>query len=214
MGVALRKRNTGFALVLLAALAACSPLRVLGPGRALVSVGGTKIMVAAPEGFCVDPDSLRTLGDGVFLLLTDCSRGGAAFGDAPHVAMTVHLSRDALFFPQEDRLDTLDRLDKFLQSKDGRQVLSRDGIAADVSTKGSAIRNDALFIYVSDEGGARIPGASKNYWRGFTQVKGGLVSLTVYGFDSNPLSKAKGLAYANALVLALAQANPSSDKAR
>ena len=122
--------------------------------------------------------------------------------------MTLNLSEDPLFLPQEDRLDTLNRLGAFLQSKNGRQVLSRDGNAADVSAEGSTISDDALFIYVSDSGGPRIKGASKNYWRGFTQVAGGLVSLTVYGFDAKPLGKGRGLAYAKALVLSLAEANP------
>jgi len=202
--------KTGATVLLLAAVAACSPFRVLGPDRALVTVGENRVMVAAPEGFCVDPDSHRILGDGVFLLLTDCVQGAATSSDAPRAAMTVHLSQDALFLPREDRLDTLERLGAFLQSKDGRQILSRDGTAVDVTTDATAIRNDALFIYVTDEGGARIPGASKSYWRGFTQVSGGLVSLTVYGFDSRPLSKNKGLSFANALVVSLAQANPSA----
>ncbi|MFQ5623902.1 MAG: hypothetical protein ACE5FS_10950, partial [Paracoccaceae bacterium] len=85
----------------------------MAPDRAEVRVGTHAVAVVAPRGFCVDPESLRVAGDGLFLLLADCSltegRGGRG-----RAAMTLHLSESPLFSPQEDRRETLERLGKFL----------------------------------------------------------------------------------------------------
>ena len=46
------------------------------------------------------------------------------------------------------------------------------------------------------------------------EVAGGMVSLTVYGFEDKPLSKGRGLAFADALVVSLTKANPQPAKAK
>ena len=77
-----RLRAAAAGLAGLLALAACDPAAIgrrrRQASRAKLDVAGRAVTIAAPPGFCIDPDSITSGADGAFVLMSDCGLLGAA----------------------------------------------------------------------------------------------------------------------------------------
>ena len=93
------------------------------------------IAITGPAGYCVDPTATRDTGDTGFVLLGNCAaiansrRAAQPATPAVLTAAVSPLGRGPL-------ADSLDELDAFFRSDDGRRLISRSGEAATVTVSG------------------------------------------------------------------------------
>ena len=170
------------AVLLLALLAGCA-VSLLAEDRVKVDVNGREVVVAAPEGLCIDPRSVDVTRAGAFMLMGDCAVLGGRTGRQVNAVITASVSTGGLPGTMED-------LRAFLTGP-GVVTLGKSGEFDKVSTLATRVREDILFIKVRDEGKPPVPGSSRDFWRAFFEVRGRLVGGAVVGFDSAPVSDAE-----------------------
>lgn len=161
---------------------------------ASASLAGGKVVVAAPRGYCIDRNTLKSGPSGGFALIGSCAVLGTSGPDVEPVVMTVQaqprlLRQEA---PDAAALATAAAPAKVLERADG------DGIS---------------MIHLA-EGGDRVLGAGDGrYWRGAMLINGYLVGLALYAPKDSPAAGTRGKAYMLALAEALREASPIRDYA-
>ncbi|MEO1550832.1 MAG: hypothetical protein AAFR93_10430 [Pseudomonadota bacterium] len=163
------------ALFCTAALAACAAQ--IGPAAQTLSlqVGGSDVVLAAPDGFCFDPVSLDRSGVGVSALMADCAvlgvgePEGRPFG----AVLSATVTREAL-------PGNLAEMEGFLRSEPGRLAL---GGGAEVEVLASTQADGVLFLKLRQDTTRVLPTAAQEQWRGFFEASGRMVSVAVTGFQ-------------------------------
>lgn len=167
-------------------------------GIRTLSLLGGDVRVRGPEGYCVD-QSASNARDG-FAVLAGCAllSDGAA----------VMPSLDGLITVQFGEADTASVTDNeeafaaFLQTDAGRGLLAADGDLANVAEVATITDKTAVLARFEDASGPAIAGTSGAQWRGFLDVRGRLVTVSVLSFDRAELSRSEG---ERLLVVAMAQ---------
>ncbi len=174
-------------------LAACA-VSIPAIDRAELRVQGARVTVVAPEGFCVDPQSVDVTRAGGFLLFGDCAVLNAAEpADAP-VSAVISASVSNAPLP-----GSIEDLRGFLVEGPGVVTLGRSGEADKVRVLSSRIRDGVLYVKIEDRGPSPVPGASPVFWRGFFEAGGRLSIGTVNGFADRRLSDGDAQALLKAL---------------
>lgn len=196
----MRFARGGIGLVLILSLAGCmSGLSVPTAGRidrsapTEVTVSGKEIVVAGPDGFCIDPSSVEDRKDGVsFVLLGNCAAISRSAEDAqpPFHAL---LSASVRLNPGAAMADQMDLAQEFLRAPEGRALLSRTGDASTVTVIDSFAESDTLFLRARDTSEGYAPNMSPEHWRAIFDVRDRVIAVAVYGFEDAPLSSALGL---------------------
>lgn len=194
------------------ALTACDPSMAPGAGaasRARVNVAGQAVTIAAPPGFCVDAGSTSQTADGAFVLMSDCALLGApASGRAPvGAALTASVSTAGLG-GEGDAAASLEDLQDFAATAEGRAVLGRSGQPGRVRILDSQLKDGVLYVLVEDRGTLPIAGIDRQFWRAFLEVNGRMVALSELGFEGAGFSLQDGLDHLAALAHATRAANP------
>jgi len=187
--------RTGVACLLLAGCA----VSLLSEDRVEVGVNGQDVVVAAPDGLCIDPRSVDVTRAGAFMLMGDCAALGGESARAVNAVVTASVSTGGL-------PGTLDDLQGFLTGP-GVVTLSKSGELEKVSALTTRIVDDILFIKVRDEGRPAVPGATQEFWRGFFEVSGRLIGASVVGFDTAPISDAQARGLIGSLAVRTRAAN-------
>lgn len=192
------KSFAGLAVIALV-VAACSSSR-LGTMSArsrttTISVAGKGIAIEGPPGFCVDKQVSQTGGDPAFVLLGNCGVVSPSAGSqqpAVKALLTASVAdnKQAVFGVFNSGV----KLDRFFRSRKGRRALSRSSNPATVSVLDTFQKDGMFFLRARDTSKGIVPGASQNYWRGYFDLEGEIVSVSVIGFKSKPLPPAKSLA--------------------
>ncbi len=168
--------------VALLALAACGDeVPGSGPGSGLheTQVLHGALVVAAPQGYCINPKASVAHGDAITVLMGRCTaKGGLA---AAVVSITIGPPASAGVL-----LAGPDMLAKFFTSVPGRRVLARDGVAGHVIVLQAQAEAGSLFLHVNDQ-------KAGEYWRAITAVKGRLVTISASGVEGAPLTPDQGL---------------------
>mgnify|MGYP001815689118 CR=1 FL=1 len=182
------------------ALAACVP--AVDVGRAApqkLAVPEARVIVAGPPGYCVDEQASRVSGaGGAFVLLGSCaSIAGSARAPKPSspgvltVTVADGLTGDAVI------ARTLDDLAAFFRTREGRAALSRSGDPASVEVLDIRLAEDTLYLRARDRSSDR--GMSHDYWRALFGVNDRLLTVSVAGFETRPMSPEAGWATTEAL---------------
>ena len=167
--------------------------RTSPPAMQTVTVSKRQLVIAAPQGFCVDRQASQLESDPAFVLFGNCAaisdRSGAL---QPQVKalLTASVSQNGSGTPIRD---TLPALDGFFRSEDGRAALSRDGDPARVEVLDSFQQDDTYFIHATDTSDPVAPGTANEYWRAYFDVEDQIVSVSVIGFTERPLSPDESL---------------------
>lgn len=186
----------GAALAALTLLVACSGVQqdATGPTpipkAVRVTAGDVDLVVAAPNGFCIDRATIDENRRGTFMFLSDC-RVVASTGKAARVPissiLTASISPTGLVGSENGVKPALAALGQFLSTPVGAFTLSKshvDGATSILQTKQTDV---ALYLLVEDTAFDGSAGVSNRYWRAFTEVNGRLVALSVTGYsDSDP----------------------------
>ncbi len=189
-------------------LAACGGSRPSGADRVdrggvatrptaptVINVAGQKVVIQGPSGFCVDRQSSQIGGDTAFVLLGNCAVVSPSNrASQPKVKALLTASISASRRGVATVAQSVNGMDKFFRSDTGRTALSRDSDPSKVKILDTFQTNSAFFIRASDSSKGIVPGAASDYWRSYFDLNGQIVSVSVIGFRSAPLSPEAGLA--------------------
>lgn len=159
-----------------------------GEGIRTLSLLGGDVRVRGPQGYCVDQGA------------SNARRGFAV------LAGCALLSEDAAVMPALDGLITVQFGDEgtasvtdneeafaaFLKSDTGRALLAGDGDMANVPQVATIADRAGVLARFEDTSGPALAGTSGPQWRGFLDVRGRLVTVSVLSFDRAALSRGEG----------------------
>lgn len=197
--------KAGLALAAALTLAGCDAAPMVGAGaggfaftRAApekIAVANDSVIVAGPEGYCIDNRATRDQAAGAFVLLASCA-AITRRGTAPHpvfpALLTVSITPDAAgAVPVAKQAP---RLKRFFSSAEGRAALSRDGQASSIDVVETFTRDGAFIIHARDHGNDGTPGLSEDHWRAIFNVNGQIVSASVMALEDHPITDDAGMA--------------------
>jgi hypothetical protein len=181
------------------------------PSRAKVTVAGRSVVIAAPPGFCVDQPSTTMTNAGAFVLMSDCALLDHRSGRRTPVgaALTASVSSGGLGGEGDDEAATLDDLEGFLDTADGRALVGRSGRADRVRILSKQREGEVLYVLVEDRGRQPIAGIDPRFWRAFLEVNGRMTVLSVIGFEGSGPGLQDALDQLAAAAAAIRAANPA-----
>lgn len=213
MKIALRKKSLVFLLTMVPLLTACeapsnSGLATQIPRSKIVTAGGADVMIAAPQGFCLDEATVDENRKGAFVFLSDCRQVEGNWHRVPISAvLTASVSPSGLPGAEAGQAKALTALQGFLTTAPGAYTLGKSNNASGVRVVKSFTTDSALYILVEDTSTDTRDGASKQFWRGFTQSGGRLVAISVTGFSRNDPQEERALRIAQAFIQSILDAN-------
>lgn len=165
---ALHKMRVALAAVLILPLAACGGEGAMGSspkGEAprQVALFDGEVVVAGPEGYCVDPDSVQRSRGARFALVAGCANLGRTFANdvTPAVVTVSVLPHDGdAEQPSARRLAGPWQASGVLQEIDG---------------------DDIALIQLERGGDGLLPGGDPRHWRGAMVINGHMIGLAAYG---------------------------------
>ena len=179
------------------------PVDATGEGIRTLALMDGSVRARGPEGYCIDQGA------------SNARRGFAV------MAGCALLSEDAAVMPNLDGLITVQFGDAetasitdneeafaaFLKSDAGRGVLSATGDLANVSEVSTVSDRAGVLARFEDTSGPNFPGTSGPQWRGFLDIEGRLVTVSVLSFDRAALSRSEGERLLVVAMAELAEAN-------
>lgn len=156
-----------------------------------VTVADDTVTIAGPRGFCVDPRATKDSDGQAFVLLGNCAV--LAAGNHPQPDYQALLTAAVRENPGGPISDQFFAVRAYLNTTDGRALLSRSGDPETVRVLDTVARGDVLYIYARDTSDGYAPNMSSEHWRAVFDLQGRIVSVAVLGFESQPISKRDGL---------------------
>ncbi|TCO73517.1 hypothetical protein [Rhodovulum euryhalinum] len=160
-----------------------------------VTLSDGVVAIAGPRGFCIDGTATRDGENGAFVLMASCA---AITGrrTAPTPATDALLTASVAANPgpggsPEDRALVLAR---YFSSDEGRAALARDGRAASVTVDQMFDRDGLFFLRARDRSAGLKAGLRDDHWRAIFEVNGRIVTASVVGFETTPISDEAALA--------------------
>lgn len=161
----------------------------------LVSVAGKNVVIEGPEGFCIDRETSQIGGDTAFVLLANCQVVSPGFlAKRPSVKALLTASVSGGEAASGGRIsESMNSMDRFFRSETGRTALSRDSDPAKVEVLETFQQDDMFFLRARDTSTGIVPDAATDYWRAYFDLDEQIVSVSVIGFQSDPISADVGL---------------------
>ncbi len=158
-----------------------------------LAVAGRSVVVAGPDGYCIDRSVSKVAGKSAFVVMASCaSITGVAEAGTPlfPALLTAAVTRTEVGGPLPDAAE----LKTFVASEAGRAALARDGRAASVDILESQRNDDAFLIRLRDRSHGGVENVDEVYWRGLAVLNGQLLTISVLSFPDAPLTANQGLA--------------------
>ncbi|MBS9715389.1 hypothetical protein ACFFUT_14040 [Pseudohalocynthiibacter aestuariivivens] len=178
----------------LLALAGCIDGGGFGYAPSQMIVSQNSVVISGPPGFCIDRPASRDNADGAFVLMGSCAAiARSSKQPTPDVAavLMASVSTPVAGKPVSESLDTLER---FFTSEEGRAALSQTGHSDSVEVLDTLQRDKVFYIHARDASEGLASEVRDEYWRAFFDVKGRLVTASVFGTDERPFSSDAGRA--------------------
>ncbi len=188
--------NKSFVFIALAGFTACQGLD-LAPQSRKVSVLDGAVIIAPPNGYCVDAKASRSGKDSAVILMGRCSASSGLAAALVTASVGAAGSGAALSIGPV-------ALTRFFNSDQGLAMLSSSGKPEDVTVKAAQIDGETLFLQIEDK-------TTGTYWRAFSGLQGRLLSLTAAGVDQVILNPDDGR---NLLAQTLVALNKANSKPR
>lgn len=179
------------------------------PRAVTVSSANVPIIIAAPQGFCVDRATIDESPQGVFMFLSDCHiRENGRGARTPITAiLTASVSPSGLPGVEQGLQPALTALSQFLDTPVGAFSLSKSNIEGAASILESKQSDRALYLLINDAAFNDQAGASNRFWRAFTEINGRLVALSVTGYNGNDTDEERALRIIRAFMQTTLDAN-------
>ena len=206
----------GAALVALSVVVACTGVQDTATGptpipkAVRVTAGDVAVVIASPNGFCIDRATIAENANGAFMFLSDC-RVVASTGKAARVPissiLTASISPTGLAGIENGMKPALSTLEQFLATPVGVFTLGKSHVDGAVSILQTKQTDTALYLLVEDKAFSDDAGVSSRYWRAFTSVNGRLVALSVTGYSDSDPDEKRSLRIIRAFMQAIVDAN-------
>lgn len=179
------------------------------PRAVSVIAGDTSVVIAAPEGFCVDRATIDENSQGVFMFLSDChiQANGRSARKPISAILTASVSPSGLPGVEQGLQPALTALARFLDTPVGAFSLSKSNIEGATTILESKQSERALYLLIHDAAHTDQAGASNRFWRAFTEINGRLVALSVTGYNSNDPDEERALRIIRAFMQTTLDAN-------
>lgn len=203
-------RAAVFALAAAGLLSACGTtngpsLAIGGDPQRSVAVARGAVVIAGPEGYCVDRRGSRLGGEHAFVLLASCAAMARQGGpDAPYLPSLLTASVDKT----EGAPPSLTALRAFIMSADGRRAMARDGDPASAEVLSTDTVAGALILRVRDASAGNPDLLEQSYWRGLFSQNGRMVTVTAQGFRKTGLPLEDGRSKLLAFIREIRAATP------
>lgn len=175
-----------------------------------IAVGDGNVIIAGPQGYCVDLGGTRHGPETAFVLMGNCA---ALIGDntAPQPWIQALLAASiAKYSPRAQIMGDAEQLDRFFRSPQGRAALSRAGRAEDIEILDSFARDGTYFLRVRDSSGPEKTGLDAEHWRAVMIVNEHLVSLSVMPLASSGDTPQAGLTVVSQFAASVRGANAAA----
>ena len=202
--------RVAFGLITLLSLTACEGAGFgLGAprGDSRIAVAGGEVVVAGPRGYCVDKSATRDAADSAFVLMASCaSVTQSERAPTPRVAGVLVASVAA---PDGGApvTESMEAFGAFFNSDAGRAALSQTGQAETVEVLETSTAEGVFFVHARDSSDGLAEDVRDEYWRALFDVKGRLVSASVFGTEAQPFSTDAGRALLAQFVAQIRAAN-------
>lgn len=171
------------------------------PRRMVLDAAGRRVVLAPPEGACLDAEAAQVAPAAAFAVIRGC-------GGAPDEALRIVSVGSAPLFGPDDSFAGLRALETFLRSPAGRAELGLGGAPEAVRVLDMRRADGALYVLVEDSGEGRLPLASERFWRAFAELNGRVAVVSyapLTGVEPDPAAMLAGV---EEMVFALGEANP------
>jgi hypothetical protein len=175
------------------------------PAEAVVT--SDLIVVTGPSGFCVDDTATRAEGDTAFVLLGNCaaiSNSRRASQPEVPVVLTAAISEAS---DGGSIAESLDDLDAYFRSDEGRALLSRTQDAETVAVIDSVVEADQFMIHARDTSTGAMEGVAQDYWRAYFDVGSRIATLSVFALQGETVSRDDSLNVLRAFARSVRVAN-------
>ena len=135
---------------------------------------------------------LNLSSNSTFLLFGNCaaiSQSNSVTQSEVHAVLTTAISKDK----SKNRPFNREWLDSYLRSEDGKSNLSSNRNSEDIEVLDSFKMDEAYFVLIQNNGERKSEGISKHSWRAYLEVSGYLISLSIIGFNQNPMKHNESL---------------------
>ena len=179
------------------------------PRAVTISSADVPIVIAAPEGFCVDRATIDDNPQGVFMFLSDCHiRANGRGARTPISAiLTASVSPSGLPGVEQGLQPALTALAGFLDTPVGAFSLSKSNVEGAATILESKQSDRALYLLIHDAAFNGQAGASNRFWRAFTEINGRLVALSVTGYNGDDPDEERALRIIRAFMQTTLDAN-------
>jgi len=160
-----------------------------------VSVARGDVVIGGPPGYCIDRGGSRLRGETAFVLLASCAsitQNPEAGSPGSPAILTASVAEQSNAASATEA--ALDQLERFITSSGGRATLARDGQPGSVEILQTHRESRAVLIRLRDSSTNPAPGLEQTYWRGFFDMNGRLLTISVKSFENYPISAGAGLA--------------------
>ncbi|MEJ6396764.1 dihydroxy-acid dehydratase [Yoonia sp. 208BN28-4] len=166
---------------------------------------GGDVIVTGPDGYCVSPAASNARAGFAVMAGCDLIAGGP---ERPSVNAVITVQAGAADTAAVAGNEAT--FAAFLETDAGQAVLSRAGDAATVDVKSATSRDGRVSVTFADTAPDTIAGFQPTQWRGFVDVNGRLVTVTVRGLAGAPLFDGAGNALLGQALGAIRAANDAS----
>lgn len=164
------------------------PAGATGGGIRTLALLGGDARARGPSAYCVDQRASRARTG--FAVLAGCAllSEQAAVMPALSGLLTVQFGPAGTASVSGNE----EAFAGFIASEEGRSILARDGNSANIGQVTATVQGGRVLAWFEDRSGPAMAGTSGPQWRGFVDIGGRLVTVTVLSFDHAPLSRAEG----------------------
>ncbi len=182
---------------------------------ATMSVAGGDVVVAGPDGFCVDPVASHdgVPGRGAFVLLGSCQSISGAGGAARPPIRAILTAAVSAGRAGATVSGNENHMIAFFRSDTGRRALSRSGKASTVRVLSISAKGGVVFVHARDTSPFPGQAVSPDYWRAVFDLNGRIVTLSVIGVPQAPFTDRTALRTLAAFVANVRAESPSSGTA-
>jgi len=162
------------------------------PPNSRAIIKNKNIVIQGPEGFCLDETISNLSSNSTFLLFGNCaaiSQSNSVTQSEVHAVLTTAISKDK----SKNRPFNREWLDSYLRSEDGKSNLSSNRNSEDIEVLDSFKMDEAYFVLIQNNGERKSEAISKYSWRAYLEVSGYLISLSIIGFNQNPMKHNESL---------------------
>ena len=175
------------------------------PAEAVVT--SDMVVITGPPGFCIDETATRAESDTAFVLLGNCAAISnsrrAAQPEVP-VVLTAAISEAS---DGGTISESLEDLDTYFRSEEGRQLLSRTQDPDSVTVIETLVEAERFMIHANDTSSGAMAGVAEDYWRVYFDLGSRIATLSVFALQGETVTREDSLITLRNFALTVSLAN-------